>query len=437
MEQIKKIKVAMICHFSNSEVRSHLPLGSGKFYMFMRRLLGLPIKKGGYGDIAIWDTNIIKDFGNREDVDLYVVSAHSGLKKSVVSFCMEKVNYWFVRCDTATMLKHIIKSPKLWLKLNPMVSRVRKIVDSIKPDVVMLAGAENAYISSTILGVSNYPILVLCQTIYNNPERASYGAVDAKNAYVEKMIFDKEQYFAVYSKKHYDLLKQIVPDKFVFKFGWPSDGKLLEPVSCKKQYDFVNFALGMSNSKGFPDSIRALVIVKKSHPEVRMNLVGGGDENTKQELMKLAEELKVSDNIEFTPFFPKQEDLFAYIQKSRFAVLPCKMDNISGTMTQAMQLEIPMVVYKTTGTPSFNKEKRCALIADLNNIEGLAEAMVLLLDDPKLADELRRNAREYQEKNAEIAKKNGQNLLDNCKAVIDNYKNGTSIPEQQLFSSNE
>ena len=62
-----------------------------------------------------------------------------------------------------------------------------------------------------------------------------------------------------------------------------------------------------------------------------------------------------------------------HIQKSRFAVLPCKLDHTSGTMAQAMQLGLPIVVYKTTGTPTFNRERECALIAEKENVEGLAE----------------------------------------------------------------
>lgn len=53
----KRIKVAMICHFSNPVVRNHLPLDNRRLYSFVRKLLRLPAKGMGYGDIALWDTN--------------------------------------------------------------------------------------------------------------------------------------------------------------------------------------------------------------------------------------------------------------------------------------------------------------------------------------------------------------------------------------------
>lgn len=433
MEHVNKIKVAMICHFSNAEVRSHLPLDDRKFYTFVRKVLGMPTKGKGYGDIAPWDTSTINYFRDREDIELYVISAHSGLKKRVVSYEDQGVHYSFVNCDKATMLKGIIPNDVLWRKMNPMVKDVHRLVDQIKPDFVLLVGAENAYYSSTVLGLDKYPVYTLCQTVYNNPERVVFGEVDSKNASTEMEILKEHRYFGVYCKKHYDLLKSIAPDRFIFKFGFPSSGKLLEPTPSEKQYDFVNFALGMSDKKGFPDAIEAIALVKKKHPGVTLNLVGGGSAEQKAELMKMADDFGVSDNVIFTPFFEKRSDLFLHIQKSRFAVLPCKMDNISGTMTQAMQLGLPIVVYKTTGTPSFNKEKECALIAEHCNIEDLAKKMLELMDTPEKAEMLKRNAREFQEKRMEYNKGNGDRLVANFSAIIDNYKRGTPIPKEQLF----
>ena len=337
MDSTNKIKVAMVCHFSNADVRSHLPLDeSRKLYTFVRKMLRMPTKGKGYGDIAPWDTSTINFFKDRDDIDLHVISAHSGLKKRVVSYEDQGVHYNFVKCDVANMLKRVIPNAKLWQKMNPMVKDVHRLMGQIKPDIVLLMGLENAYYSGTVLGLKGYPVYGLCQTVYNNPERGMYGEVDSKNAATEMRIINEHRYFGVYSKKHYDLLRELVPEVSIFKFGFPSKGVLLEPTPCEKKYDFVNFALGMSAKKGFTDAIEAVAIVKKSFPNVTLNLVGGGSVEEKVKLAKMAEELGVKDNVIFTPFFEKQSDLFRHIQQSRFALLPCKMDNVSGTMMQAM-----------------------------------------------------------------------------------------------------
>ena len=424
----------MICHFSNAEIRAHLPLKKSKLYTIVRKVLGMPTKVRSFGDIAPWDTSTINYIRGREDIDLYVVSAHSGLKDRVVSFENQGVKYSFIRCEIANFLKRIIPNDTLWRKLNPMTKDVHRLVHQIQPNLVLLMGTENAYYSSTVLGLDDYPVYTLCQTIYNNPERSVYSKVNSKNATTEMEIFKEHRYFGVYCRKHYDLLKSVAPDKFIFKFGFPSKGFVLEPTKTTKEYDFVNFALTMDLRKGFPDSIRAVAIVKNKYPDIRLNLVGGCNSKQKAELGAIIEELGLENNVIFTPFFEKRSDLFLHIQKSRFAVLPCKMDNISGTMSQSMQLELPLVVYKTTGTPSLNREKECVLIAENGNVKDLAAKMLELMDNPDKADVLRRNAREFQIMKAEKTKQNGERLIANFKAIIANYKVGTPIPEEQLFN---
>ena len=435
MQSENTIKVSMVCHFSNAEVRSHLPLDeSRKLYTFVRKVLKMPTKGKVYGDIALWDVSIIKYLRKCNDIDLHVISAHSGLKTRVVSYEDQGVHYSFVRCERATMLKRLIPNDALWRKINPMVKDVHRLVNKIQPDIVLLIGAENAYYSSTVLGLDEYPVYTLCQTIYNNPERAVYSTVDSKNATTEMEIFKEHRYFGVYCKKHYDLLRSIAPGRFIFKFGYPSSGRLLEPITCEKKYDFVNFAMGMTAKKGYTDAIEATALVKMKHPNVKLNLVGGGSLDQKAALQKMADDLGVHDNVIFTPFFEKKSDLFLHIQQSRFALLPCKMDDISGTMNQAMQLGLPMVVYRTTGTPSFNKEKECALIAELCNVEDLAAKMLELMDNTPKVELLKKNAREFQEKRVGNATHNGERLMANIKAIIANFKCGIPFPQEQLFN---
>lgn len=428
----KPIKVAMVCHFSDPMVRSHLPLDDRKLYLIIRKLLGMPVKRGGYGDIAAWDPYLIEFLSKRNDVELYVISAHTGMKKSVVTFIEGGVNYYFVKCDYATMLKRIIKSPSLWLKLNPMRPKVRRIINRIHPDIVTMVGAENAYIASTVLGIDDYPVLIQCQTIYNNPARADYSEIDKKNAFVEKELFRTAKYVAIPGQMHYDLFKKMESKALVF--DWKAKTPLPKiDYNGPKEYDFVNFALTMDFRKGFHDSIRALAIVKEKHPDVKLNLTGGSTAEEKEELINLVNELGLKNNVVFTPFFEQQKDLFFHIQKSRFALLPSKMDSIAGTMVQAMHFGLPLVCYETGGTPKLNKEKQCALIAEMNNIKQLADKMLELMEYPEKAEMLKRNAWERLEKrnNMEACT---ERLVNTYKAIIDYDKNGTPIPDHLFFN---
>lgn len=431
MEQMSKIKLSLICHFSNAEVREQLPLDNRKLYAFVRKTLGMSEKNRGYGDIAPWVSNMIDNLKKRDDIELHVISAHTGLKKMKATFELDNVHYYFVKADYATLLKRLIKNDNLWRKLNPLRFVVRRIVNEISPDIVNLIGAENAYISGTILDIYGYPIFVMCQTIYNNPDRSKFGTVDSKNTTTEKLIFQKENYFAVQGRMHYDLLLKMKPDTFIF--GWNPITPFPEvEYYIDKKYDFINFAVGLSFKKGFHDSIEALAIVKEKYPNIQLNLIGGGDANVKTELEELVESLGLDNNVTFTPFFERQEDMFQHLQYSRFAVLPCKMDNISGTMMQAMHYGLPLVVYKTPGTPSLNKYGESVLIAEHSNIHSLAEKMLILMDNPQKAESLKLNAKTYIDKTTDN-KDITDRLIADYRAIINHYNNQIPIPEHLLF----
>lgn len=420
------LKVLLVCHFSNSKVRDHLQLDNRRLYTFVRRLLGMPNKGDGYGDIAAWDTYMIEHLRKRDDIDLYVISAHSGLKRGVVSFELEGVHYYFVRCDRATLLKRLIKSPSLWHKLNPMRPVVRKIVNQVKPDVVALVGAENAYISGTVLGIGDYPLIVKCQTIYNNPERGKQGVVDRKNAYVEREIFKNLKYVAVNTNMHHRLFRQM--NQTAINFKWTLGNLLPEVKMVEKRFDFVNYAMEMIDKKGFNDAIKALTIVKNRYPNVHLNLVGGATQEEKQALTDLVSQCGLSENVTFTQFFERQEDMFQHIQQARFALLPCKMDYISSTIRQAMHYGLPVVCYRTEGTVTLNQEKECVLIAENGNVDDLAKNMLLLMDDGSKAEELQKNAKEYS-KIWDEDERITQQMVHNFRAVVEHYRNGTPVPE--------
>ena len=430
---MNKLKVALVCSFSNAKVREHLPLSSRKLYRLGRRVLGLSTKSGGYGDVAGWDTYMIELLRKRDDIDLTVISAHTGLTKRHVAFDLEGVHYHFVKVEGATLLKHLISSPSLWHRLNPMRPVVRNIVKKTQPDLLALIGAENAHISGTVLGIEGIPLIVKCQTIYNNPDRGKSGPVDAKNAYVERLIFKDLKYVAVGTGMHCRLFRQF--NQTAYNFKWALGNLLPEVKPLDKEYDFVNYAMSMIPKKGYPDAIKALAIVKEKYPQVKLNLVGGSSKEEKEALEKLVADLQLESNVTFTPFFERQEDLFQHLQKSRFALLPCKMDFVASTIRQAMHYELPVICYKTDGTPKLNQDKECVLIAENGNVEDLAAKMLKVLSDPEKVTELRQNAKEYSRRwNDDEG--NLRQMVGNFYAVVNHYRRGTPIPEELLCDEN-
>lgn len=429
------MKLVLITHFSTGEVREKLQLDyKRRLYFIVNRLLGrkLPNHDVKYDDVTPWVPDTISYLEKRSDVDLYVISAHTGMKKRVQGFKIRNVNYYFFNTDFSLFLQRVL-GDNMWSFLEPNRRVVKRIVNRIKPDVINLIGSDGAYFSNTILGIKGYPVFVSLQTVYSNPDRKKYGQVWSKNWNTEQKVFAKERYYGCMGKLHYDLLISYQPNAIGFKFAFPGRPMPFVPEATKK-YDFVTFAQACSDKKGTFDALRALGIVKKKFPNVTLNVCGMRPDNTEQIMRDIIEKEGLQENVIFTDFFEKQYDLFCHLKKSKYAVLPIKLDIISGTVHQAMALGLPVITNITTGTPTLNKEKQCVLLCEINNIDDLAQNMIKLYEDESLANGLKDNSLEHIRINRNPEKKVNM-LMEDLYAVYNHYHNNEPIPEHLLFNN--
>ena len=432
----EKIKVAWICHFSNEKVREKMPLSKRRFLNGLKKLLDM--QPYVYNDFAPWVNNLINEFEKFEEVELHIIAPHAGLSQFKYSFEMNGIYYHFFK-------------PELPLRLDILVSRlphqekrrfslnrlwVKQFIKEIQPDIVNLIGTENPYYSITVLDIKNIPVFVSAQTVYTNPDRQKIsGNCDPLRWDTELKIHHKEKYYGCAGRMHRDLILRNNPDAIIFKNFFPIQyPKKVKEV--EKEFDFVYFAQGVSQKKGIEDAIDALALVKKEKPNVTLKVVGHCPPNYKVFLNNKINNLGLTENISFHDYFPVHSDMHQYIKKAKFALLPVKLDVIPGTVIEAMLLELPVVTYKTTGTPYLNKDGETVLISEIGDIEHLAANMLKLLDSPELAEQLKKKAKAFVEKefdNTASAKR----LVEDYKAVIAHYHDGTPIPKELLFDLNE
>lgn len=433
---MKKIKVVLLCHYSSPELRSHLALSDLKIENLFNRVFRRP--KYSFGDFASWVTLIISELCCKEEMEIHIIAPHYGLKKKVVEFMDNMVYYHIFRSELPfpfNIFEH---------KINPEQGRsfkrnrkiVKQIIDKIKPDLVNLIGSENPYYSICSLDINDIPILLSCQTVYSNPDRIHKDLDFSQFRWdVEQKIFKHVQYYACGGELHRGLVKKYIPDAMVLKLIWPrASFPVLKEVP--KIYDFVYFAQMISAKKGADNAVEALAKVKIKCPNVSLLMIGHNIEPFKSEIEKRILELGLNHNITFHDFFEKQEDMFQYAKQARFALLPIKLDIVSGTIIQAMRMGLPVVSHITSGTPQINETRTCMLLSPINNNNELAENMLRLLDSPELAEKLKNNAFEYIRELDSKEINAGEFMVGQYKAVIDNYYSGIPIPVQYMFDEN-
>jgi glycosyltransferase involved in cell wall biosynthesis len=430
---VKKLKIALICHFSTGQIRRQLPLGGFKLENNIRGIFSKPPKK--FNDFAPWIPSLITEIEGFEDVELHVISPHIKLKKTIYSFLDKGIYYHFFKPDIFTLCRQIWRLCARPQNESYAINRylVKKIVKKINPDIINLFGTENPYYSSTVLDIHEKPIFVTLQTVYSNPKRKLYSEhFDQSRWDMEQLIFKKEKYYGSEGPMHTDLVRSYKEGTIILKQKFTKDKTDIPTGKLMVEYDFAFFSQHLSDKKGMTDAIKALALVSKKHPQVSMIVIGAGSKERMGELKNKLQSHEIEKNVIFTGYFSEHADALRAAQTARFALLPVKLDHVSSTILEAMHLGLPVVCYRTTGTPLINRDKETILLSDIGDIQGLADSMIKLLEDSEYAKVLRTNAKEYVER--EYDNTANARLLVNClRAVYENYYYQTPIPSELFF----
>jgi len=429
----RPLRVALICHFSNPEVRDKLPLSKKTVENHIRRYLNKP--KNQVIDYAPWITNMISEFEKRNDIEIHIISPHRNLKKNKYSFKYGNIYYHFFRPDNDIMVIKLfrklfkIKRPKYYFNRH----LIKGFVKDINPDVVNLIGSENPYYSIAGLDITNLPLILTTQTVYTNPLIKKFmDNIDQYRWDLEIKLHKKIKYYCCTGMMYRDLVLHHHPNAVIFYYTFPK--KPLEKINnVIKKYDFVFFAANVSKVKGIEDTIQALTLVKKEYPEVTLNIVGNYDINYKKYLEKMIEELELKENIKFNDYFPQHSDMLKHIQKAKYAVLPVKLDVISTTMIESLMLGLPLITYKTSGTPTLNKYGEAVLICDIDDINSLAQNMLRVMKEPELVKKMLNNSKIFIDKeydNVAIIDR----LVSIYNAVYKHYYENEPIPKELIFN---
>lgn len=422
---MNKLKVAVICHFSNASIRNRLNLHNAT-----------------YSDFGLWNLNIINGLKSRRDIELCVISPHVGLNNFIQTFKVDGVSYYFYRPWFNGLIgrfEYLLEHYANCLYTPSYFKRrqfVKNILREIKPDIVNLVGAENLDYSVTALDIKDIPCIIHCQTVYANPERKKRTGVVFKSRWnTELKLFKQIKYKACTGRMYYDLIKGYNPDSIIFPRRWPV-GAFPEIPDVPKIYDFAYFAGSFNQSKGFDNAIEAIAIVAQKYPGLKVLVVGDWNE-TNLVYKERIKALGIESNIEIHPRFPLYIDMLRYVKQARFALLPFKMDVISGALLEALRLGLPVVTFRTSGTPALNKDRETVLISEIDDNEGLANNMLLLYENSEFAETLKNNGYTFIRSQDEYNSKNTDVTVAQYQAVIKHYHQGTPIPQDLLYNTEE
>ena len=145
-------------------------------------------------------------------------------------------------------------------------------------------------------------------------------------------------------------------------------------------------AARLFRGKGQDEVIRALSVVRKEFPLVRLLIIGQDDLQAMRtsftaELKALVADFGLSENVIFTGFRTDMPALFA---ASDVFALPSLGEPFGLVFLEAMAMKKPVVALNSGGAPEVVEHGKSGLLSALGDGAALAENLLVLLRDPAL-----------------------------------------------------
>jgi glycosyltransferase involved in cell wall biosynthesis len=140
--------------------------------------------------------------------------------------------------------------------------------------------------------------------------------------------------------------------------------------------------------KGIDGIIKAIALLKKSVPNIKLMVAGDGPEL--ENLKKLAEKLGVKENVTFLGRISRAET-WQLRNKSTVYVLNSFYEGLPHTVLTSFASGIPTIATNIPGTDEAVYDEKTGLLVKPQDPEGLAKAIDKLLKNPDLREKLVKN----------------------------------------------
>jgi len=177
-----------------------------------------------------------------------------------------------------------------------------------------------------------------------------------------------------------------------------NDFKISEKLKVKgvSDKDFIIACIGsLQKRKAQDDAIKAISIAKKHIPNIKLLIVGEGTEKYKNYLKELTLNLNVKDKVIFVGF---RKDISPILSKSKILLMPSWKEPYGRVVLEAMAFGIPVIGVNSGGTKEQIVDGITGFLVPPKNSEKIAERIIYLYKNPKIAKKISKNALEQVKK---------------------------------------
>ena len=150
--------------------------------------------------------------------------------------------------------------------------------------------------------------------------------------------------------------------------------------------------------KGIDVLLQAWYLVQKQVPEARLVIIGSGP--MEAQLERLARELDILGSVEFAGL---QGDIPAQLRRGKIGILPSRWEGMSNALLEAMAAGQACIATRVSGSEDLIAHGVNGLLVESEDYEGMAQALLTLLQNPALMQKYGSAARETVEQSYTLA----------------------------------
>lgn len=174
-----------------------------------------------------------------------------------------------------------------------------------------------------------------------------------------------------------------------------------------------NVARIVPEQKGQDILIRALAILKRKYPEIKVFFAGGVDQEHKENfefLKKLTEKLELKNNV---VFMGNVSNVPEFLEKIDIFILPSRFEGFGISLVEAMVMGIPCIASNLNGPAEIIGNNKYGFLFENENVEQLADQIVYVIENYE-------EIKETAEKNVKKIK-NKFDIKSMCKVLLEIY----------------
>jgi glycosyltransferase involved in cell wall biosynthesis len=167
-----------------------------------------------------------------------------------------------------------------------------------------------------------------------------------------------------------------------------------KPIDTRKEYDVVYIGR-LAQVKHVETLIKAISVVKEHNPHIRAAILSEGPE--KDKLERLSKRLDLVNNIDFVGY---QSDIWNWYNKGKIFVLTSEREGFPYAVSEALSCGLPVITSNCGDVCDIIKDGyNGVIINDYQDYQAFAEAIVKLLQNPRLINKYSSNGLKTVEKN--------------------------------------